>query len=201
MKILVGTNNKHKLSELQAIFNEEAPGKIQLVSPKETLDFPLDPEENGDTLEANAKIKAEEFHKASNLPSIADDTGLEIEALGGRPGVHSARFAGAQGDDAENRKKALRLMREVPDEQRNARFRTVICFAGAGGTYFIDGECRGKIIREERGSGGFGYDSIFVPDGFDKTFAELPPQTKNEISHRANAAKNFAEFLKEKFGE
>lgn len=199
MKILLGSNNIHKQRELQQIFDAEALGLVELVLPKDVLDEPLDVEESGDTLEKNAYLKAAAFFEASGLPTIADDTGLEIDALEGRPGVYSARFAGEECDDAKNRAKALGLLKEVPDGKRGAQFRTVVCFANEGGVSYVDGVVRGAIIREERGDGGFGYDSIFVPDGYEQTFAEIDAAEKNAISHRSNAAKNFIALLKKMY--
>ena len=195
MKILLGSNNKHKQDELQKIFDKKAPGQIKLLIPNDILDEELDVIEDGDTLKENAFKKAFAFNLKSGLPCIADDTGLEIDALNGKPGVHSARFSGVHGDDKANRLKALSLLQDTPDKKRTARFRTVICFYTKGKDYYVDGVCNGKIIHEERGTEGFGYDSIFVPDGFDKTFAEMDQADKNELSHRANAAKNFIDFI------
>ncbi len=198
MKILLASNNRHKQRELQAIFDENAPGLIDLVLPADVLDEKIDVIEDGDTLEANAMKKADEFYRTTGLPCIADDTGLEIDALNGAPGVHSARFAGEYGNDAANRKKALEQLEGVPIENRTARFRTVICFAGESGFEFVEGRCEGKIIDEERGKEGFGYDPIFVPESYDKTFAQMSPEEKNDISHRADAARNFVEILKKR---
>lgn len=199
MKILLGSNNRHKQRELQQIFDRHAPGLVELLMPGDILNESLDVVEDGTTLEENARKKAIAFNTASDMPAIADDTGLEIISLNGAPGVHSARFSGEYGNDKANRAKVLKLMADVPDAKRTARFRTVICFADGNNHFFVDGICRGFIGREERGSGGFGYDSLFFPDGYQKTFAEMPADEKNAISHRANAAVNFVRFLKKEY--
>ena len=196
MKILLASNNKHKQKEMQQIFDAEAPGKIELIIPDDIFDKRYNVEENADTLEGNAFLKAQAFFELAEMPVIADDTGLEIDALKGAPGVHSARYAGEHGDDEANRRKVLSLITGVPEERRGAQFRTVICFIETGEPIYVDGKCKGKIIEEERGSAGFGYDPIFIPEGYDKTFAEMPAEEKNKISHRANAALNLIKLLK-----
>ena len=168
--------------------------RIKILS--EVLDELFDVVEDGLTLEENAFKKASEYHNLTVLPCFADDTGLEIDALNGEPGVHSARFAGEHGNDAENRKKVLYLLSNFPIEKRTAQFRTVICFYDGSKPYFIEGICKGKINFDEKGTNGFGYDSIFIPDGSTKTFAEMNPFEKNEISHRGKAIRNFVQFLK-----
>ncbi len=194
MKLLIASNNKHKFSEIVKILNEKFPGKYEVLSPAD-LSIVLDVEENANTLEGNAKLKAEAFFEQAKIPVIADDTGLEIDALGGKPGVYSARFAGEDASDKDNRRKALKLLQDIPMHKRNARFRTVICYIDSNVKAFIDGKCEGKIIDEERGDEGFGYDRIFMPDGFNRTFAEMSADEKNEISHRGRAVKNFAVWL------
>ena len=199
MKICFGSNNQHKLKEISAIFKQHFADKLELVYPPDLLYYKLDPEETGVTLNENALIKAQEFFDATRLVTFADDTGLEIAALGGKPGVFSARFAGEDCSDAENRKKVLRLMKEVPSGERYARFRTVICFYDGKDMEYIEGRCEGKIITRELGENGFGYDSLFVPEGEDKTFAQMTDKEKNKISHRSIAVQNFIKFLKEKY--
>jgi len=146
----------------------------------------LDVVEDTDTLEGNAELKARAFFDKAQIPVIADDTGLEIDALDGRPGVYSARFAGEDVTYADNRRKALELLANIPDKKRTARFRTVICYFDGKRKEFIEGRCDGKIIFEDRGDAGFGYDQIFMPDGYDRTFAEMSADEKNAISHRNN---------------
>ncbi len=198
MRILFGSNNEHKAKEIRNIFKKSSLKNIEIVVPKD-LNINLDIEETGDTLEENAYLKSEGFYRASGLPSFADDTGLEIDALNGEPGVRSARFAGEESNDEKNRKKALRLLSEVPrDKPRTARFRTVICYIDENGANYSVGVCKGKIINKERGDNGFGYDPIFVPEGYDKTFAEMNQTEKNKISHRGRAINNFVKFLEKR---
>ncbi len=197
MKILLGSNNKHKQEEIQQIFDREIPGQVQLLLPAEVLENNIDPEETGTTFEENSLIKAKAFHEVSGMPAIADDTGLEIDALNGQPGVYSARFAGEHGNDAANRNKALELLDGTDDNQRTARFRTVICLVDMDIVRYAVGKCEGRIIREEKGRGGFGYDSLFVPLGHSRTFAEMSADEKNAISHRNNAAMNLVKILKD----
>ena len=196
MKLLIGTNNQHKVREINEILEREFPGKFEIVTPSAVLDNSIDIEEIGKTLEENAYLKSSEFYSLTKIPSISDDTGLEIEALNGEPGVNSARYSGEHGNDAENRKKVLNLLNTVPEEKRKARFRTVICYVVEGKVEYIEGICSGRIIEEERGTNGFGYDSIFVPDGFEKTFAEMTAEEKNKLSHRGKAVRNLVEFLR-----
>ncbi|HUH02204.1 MAG TPA: RdgB/HAM1 family non-canonical purine NTP pyrophosphatase, partial [Kofleriaceae bacterium] len=148
--------------------------------------------EDGDTFEANAIKKARAVSLATGLPALADDSGLEIDALGGAPGVHSARFAGGHGDDQQNNDKVLALLADVPDERRSGRFRSVLALADAAGplgeqVILAEGVCEGRILRERRGTGGFGYDPLFYLPELGATFAELGLGTKNDRSHRARA--------------
>lgn len=187
--LLISTRNPDKVREIHAIMTELP---LNLV----TLDrFPDSPDviEDCDTLDGNATKKAEELFAHTGTPTMADDTGLEVLALSGAPGVHSARFAGPNADSRANR---MRLLDELSGmDERRAQFRTVIAFAISSGTYLFEGICRGHIIEEERGEGGFGYDSLFVPDGYEQTFAEMSPEEKNKISHRARALNIFASYL------
>ncbi len=189
--ILVASNNPHKVREMAAILHRLLGDAIRLITPQE-LGIAIDVEETGDTLETNAYLKAIAFHNATGLPVLADDTGLEVDALGGAPGVHTARYAGAAQHDAANRQKLLTQLAGVPLHQRTAQFRTVICYVDRLRIFFAEGICRGWITEAERGHGGFGYDPIFQPEGFEKTFAELPPEEKNRISHRRRALEHFA---------
>lgn len=195
MTILIATNNQHKKIEIQNILLGLNLNNIQLVTP-ESLGILIDVEETSDTLEGNAKLKAQAFSAISGLPVIADDTGLEIDFLDGQPGVYSARFAGEDGNDTLNRTKVLKLLQNVPESERSARFRTVICFIHNHKIDFIEGLCLGKIADEEKGSNGFGYDPIFIPEDSKKSFAEMAPEEKNQISHRSRAIEKFAELLK-----
>ena len=188
MKIVVATRNRHKLDEIRAIL-----GVPDLLS---AFDFPNVPDvvEDGATFEANAIKKAVALARATGLRALADDSGLEVDALGGAPGVYSARYAGEPANHARNNEKLLHAMAGRTD--RTARFRCVLALAGPDGSvHVVDGRCEGRIIDELRGTEGFGYDPLFVPDGFDKTFAELSSEEKNRISHRGRAlAKACAEW-------
>lgn len=187
--VVISTRNKHKLEEIHAIMTNLPVKFLSLDA------FPGAPEvdEDQNTLEGNAAKKAEILFKVTGHSTIADDTGLEVIALDDAPGVHSARFAGPNCDDRDNRVKLLQMLQGAND--RRARFRTVIAFASRSGTYFFEGVCNGSIAKEERGSFGFGYDSLFIPDGFTTTFAEMAASEKNEISHRSRALKRFAMYF------
>jgi XTP/dITP diphosphohydrolase len=188
MKIVFATNNQHKLMEISDLLgNSFTLLNLKDVNIKEEIpeDFP--------TLEGNALFKARYIHKATGMNAFADDTGLEIEALGGSPGVHSARFAGVHKDFSANTEKVLKLMKDKTN--RSAKFRTVIALILDGSEYLFEGMVSGKIIDEKRGTGGFGYDPIFVPDGKPLTFAEMSLSEKNNISHRALAFKKLKLFL------
>ncbi|MBP8966485.1 MAG: non-canonical purine NTP diphosphatase [Paludibacteraceae bacterium] len=187
-KLVFATNNLHKLQEVKAILD----GKVQIQSLSEIGCLDEIPE-TADTLEGNALLKAKFVYDRFQLDCFADDTGLEIEALGGEPGVFSARYAGLEHDSYKNRMKVLRLMEQQTN--RKAQFRTVIALILQGKEYLFEGKVEGVITREPRGEGGFGYDSIFVPNGYEQTFAELSAEQKNQISHRAHAVKKFADFI------
>jgi XTP/dITP diphosphohydrolase len=182
MKLLIATRNRHKLDEIRAILN--MPG-LDLVS---CVDYPQVPEvvEDGDTLEQNAIKKAQELAAATGLWTLADDTGLEVDALSGAPGVISARYAGEPSDAAANISRLLSELESV--DERRARFRTVIALSSPSGeTRTVDGVCEGTITKKPRGDHGFGYDPVFLPEESDETFAELTADAKNRISHRARA--------------
>ncbi len=184
-KLLIATNNPGKVREYEELL---ADLPIEIAFPaQEGLD--LDVEESGDTFEANARIKAMAFARASGRPTLADDSGLEVDALGGAPGVHSARYAGPEADDVDRYRKLLTALADVPEGRRSARFRCVVALALPDGpVYTAEGTCEGRIGFEPRGEHGFGYDPVFVVEGYGgQTLAELPPDVKNEISHRARA--------------
>lgn len=187
-KIIFATNNDHKLKEINHILGNSFT-LLSLNDINITGDIP----EDFPTLEGNALFKAKYIHLATALDVFADDTGLEIEALNGAPGVHSARFAGEQKDFRANTKKVLHLMDGIMN--RNARFRTVIALIMSGKEYIFEGIVSGKIGIEERGTGGFGYDPIFIPDGEKLTFAEMSLNEKSRISHRARAFEKLKLFL------
>jgi len=187
--VVISTRNRHKLEEIHAIMTNLPVNLLSLDS------FPTAPEveEDQETLEGNATKKAETLFSFTGYPTIADDTGLEVLALSGAPGVHSARFAGPNSNDMDNRSKLLNALNQV--NERRARFRTVIAFTSSNGTFLFEGVCSGKIVTEERGSHGFGYDSLFVPDGYTTTFAEMSATEKNIISHRSKALQQFSSYF------
>ena len=206
MKIVFATNNQHKLSEIRQILGD----KVEVLSLKD-IGCDVDIPETGTTLEANALQKAQYVYDHYHIDCFADDTGLEVEALNGAPGVYSARYASmasytsntsqtsstsspASHDSEAN---MARLLKELAENNnRKARFRTVIALILQGEVHQFEGIVNGKITREKSGAEGFGYDPIFQPDGYDKTFAELGMDIKNQISHRARATMKLCEFLK-----
>ena len=187
-KLVFATHNAHKVDEVRAIL----PASVELVGPA-ALGCHDEIPETGDTLRDNALQKVQYIHDRFGIDCFADDTGLEVEALDGAPGVYSARYAGEPADFAKNRAKLLSALAGISN--RRAQFRTVVSLILNDKTYFFEGIVKGRIIAEERGVGGFGYDSVFVPDGYDKTFAELPAAVKNSISHRARAMEQLNNFL------
>lgn len=191
MKILIATHNKHKLSEMARILE---PMGYEVVTDTD-LGFVLtEAEENGSTFLENARIKAESGCKESGIPCIADDSGLCVDALGGEPGVFSARYSGEHGDDKANNEKLLFNLKDVPDEKRTARFMCSICVSFPDGSEITaEGACEGKIGYEYRGNNGFGYDPLFMVG--DKSFAELSAEEKDAVSHRGNALKKLEKLL------
>lgn len=187
-KLVFVTNNKHKLAEIYAMLNN----KIQISSLKD-INCDVNIPETGNTIAENALLKAEYVYKNYQLNCFADDTGLEIEAIDGAPGVYSARYAGIDQNSEANVKKVLAELKGK--KNRDAQFRTVISLIIDGKETLFEGIIKGKIIEEKRGNSGFGYDPIFMPDGYDKTFAELGEEVKNKISHRALAIKQLCKFL------
>lgn len=188
-KLVVATNNAHKLEEIAAILGDE----MELLSLKD-INCHADIPETADTLEGNARQKALYIYENYGMDCFADDTGLEVDALNGAPGVFSARYAGDGHDSEANMQKLLKELEGK--ENRNAQFRTAICLIIEGKEYLFEGIVKGKIIEEKRGGAGFGYDPIFVPEGHDQTFAELGNDIKNTISHRARAVEKLCKFLK-----
>ena len=182
MKLLIATRNRHKLAEIRAIL--AVPG-WELVGADEVPGLP-EVEEDAPTFEGNASKKARTLALAGRCWALADDSGLEVDALHGAPGVTSAHYAGPQADTPANNAKLLAALQGVTD--RRARFRCVLALAAPDGRVrTVDGRCEGRILAAPRGAQGFGYDPLFVPDGREQTFAELPPEVKNRISHRARA--------------
>ena len=191
MKLYFATRNQGKVAELRELVADLG---VQVLSLDEAERDVPEVVEDGDTFEANASKKALEVSTALGAPALADDSGLEVDALDGRPGVHSARFAGSHGDDEANNDKLLEAMADVEDDRRGARFVSVLALADVTGALGGDvltarGECPGTILRERRGTGGFGYDSLFYVAELGATFAELGVGTKNQQSHRARAMK------------
>jgi XTP/dITP diphosphohydrolase len=188
MKIVFATNNAHKLSEVKAVLGDG----YELVTLKEvgiTEDIP----ETGDTLDENASLKARYVYERTGLDCFADDTGLEVEALGGAPGVHSARYATDGHDFAANNRKLLKELDGVTN--REARFRTVISLIASGEEIQVEGVVNGVIALSESGSEGFGYDPLFIPEGKSVTFAEMSADEKNSISHRGRAVAELVKVL------
>ncbi len=191
-RLLLATGNKHKLDELKSLF-QDLP--YELVSPSEIgIDTRVD--ESGSSFEENARLKAVAFAASSHLLSLADDSGLEVDALGGEPGVLSARYAGIDATDAKRIDFLLSRLKGIPEGKRRATFRCVIAIAKPeGNVHLFTGECRGIIAFKPGGKGGFGYDPIFYLPQLSKTMAELPQKEKNGISHRGRAAAKAHSFL------
>ena len=194
MKLIFGTSNRGKLREASEILGPD----FQLACPAD-MGITEDVEETGETLEANSILKAEHIFDITHCACFADDTGLEVDALGGAPGVHSARYAGEGHDFAANRRKLLEAMKDVPDELRTARFRCVVTLILEDGQkHFFNGVVEGRIARCETGTNGFGYDAVFIPVAFPRySMAELSDELKNSISHRGMSLRLMAAWLKE----
>jgi XTP/dITP diphosphohydrolase len=195
-KIILATTNKKKIGEIRSIL-KDLPVEWHTLA-----EFPAMPavEEDGETFAANALKKARTIYHGTNVTALADDSGLEIDALDGRPGVFSARYAGEHHNDKKNNDKVLTELRSIPDKKRMARFHCVVALVGKDslGNYFektFDGLCEGLIIDAPRGTQGFGYDPIFLVPAYGKTFAELGPEIKNEISHRGRALAVFKQWM------
>ena len=191
MQIVFATNNAHKLSEIRQILGH----KIEVLSLSD-IGCHDDIPETGTTLEANALQKARYIRDKYGYDCFADDTGLEVDALGGEPGIYSARYAGGEGHDSEANMQKL-LQKLDGEDNRVARFRTVIALLQGNEQKLFEGIVNGTITREKSGAEGFGYDPIFMPDGYDQTFAELGMDIKNRISHRARATAQLAAYLLE----
>lgn len=188
--------NEGKLREYDRLLAEVPGLELETMA---SLPEPVNVVEDSDTFLGNALKKATEIARVAGMPCLADDSGLEVDPLEGRPGVYSARYAGEGATDAENNAKLLDELSGTPDDLRTARFRCAIVFVDEDGRELAtaEGACEGRIGREQKGTHGFGYDPLFVPDGYTQTMAELGPETKNEISHRAKAAAKLVPLLRE----
>ena len=193
--LLIGTNNAHKVTELRRILGE---ADVTLLTPADA-GIEIEVEETGETFEENARLKARAFCVASGLPSLADDSGIEVDALGGRPGVRSARYGGDGLDDADRTQLLLDELADVPEEQRTCRYCVVLVLARPDGSEVIaDGACEGRAAYAPVGENGFGYDPIFYVPRFGRTMAQLDPAEKDAISHRGQAARRMAGLLRER---
>jgi XTP/dITP diphosphohydrolase len=196
MRILIATMNEGKLREYERLLADLPGLELETMA---SLPKPVGVVEDRDTFRGNAIKKATEIAAVAGMPCLADDSGLEVDALGARPGVYSARYAGESATDAENNLKLLDELSGTANELRTARFRCAIVIVDGSGVELAtaEGACEGRIGREPRGTHGFGYDPLFVPDGYTETMAELGPETKNEISHRARAAAKLVPLLRQ----
>jgi XTP/dITP diphosphohydrolase len=196
MRILLATMNAGKLREYERLLADVPGLELETMA---RLPQPLEIVEDQEAFMGNARKKATEAAAVAAIPCLADDSGLEVDALGGRPGVRSARYAGEGATDAGNNAKLLDALRDVPEPERKARFRCAIAVVDADGRELalVEGTCEGRIAAAPRGAHGFGYDPVFVPDGFTQTLAELGPETKNRISHRAQAAAKLVPLLRQ----
>lgn len=193
MQLVLSTDNAHKLAEIRSIL---APLGCEVLTKSEVGAGALEVIEDAPDLDGNAMKKARALHALTRLAVLADDTGLFVDALDGEPGVHSARYA-SEHDDAANREKLLRKLADTPDDKRTAYFETVLAYIDASGVEtVVRGRVDGTITRDERGSHGFGYDSLFLPVGEEKTFAEMNDDEKNALSHRRRALDALAAFLR-----
>ena len=195
-KLLLATRNKGKIEEFRRILEEIAPGEIELVGLDQFPDL-ADVEETGATFEENALLKARQMSEATGLPAIADDSGLCVDALGGDPGLFSARWSGVHGDDEANLRKVLDQVKDVPDADRTAYF---ICVAALvlvdGGSHFEEGRFYGRLLHHPVGENGFGYDPIFCPDGYSISSAQMSASDKDAISHRGKALRAIAPHVR-----
>jgi XTP/dITP diphosphohydrolase len=190
-KIFIASKNQGKVKEIKSILSGF---NIEFFSLIDSPNIP-DIEETGTTFEENAFIKAKAVYDKVQIPVLADDSGLEVDYLGGVPGVYSARYAGKNATDAQNCKKLLVELDGVESKNRTARFKCILVLYDGVSKRFFEGACEGNIITSPRGTGGFGYDPLFVPEGYEKTFAELDLSTKNKISHRGKALASLKKFL------
>ncbi|MCB0665918.1 MAG: RdgB/HAM1 family non-canonical purine NTP pyrophosphatase [Saprospiraceae bacterium] len=194
--LIFATGNKNKITEINEIFIRTYPDMEIVIKGLDVLNFKEEIPETTDTISGNAIQKATYIHERFKVNCFAEDTGLEIAFLEGKPGVHSARYAGEQRSDDDNIDMVLDQMSGTED--RTARFKTVIALIYSGETYLFEGICNGTISRERRGKGGFGYDPIFIPDGYKLSFGQMPTIEKNKISHRNKALQKMLSFFKDK---
>ena len=195
MEIIAATQNKHKISEINAITSKLG---MNVISRKDAGVPDFEIEENGITFEENSYVKAKTILEYTGKPTIADDSGLEVDYLNGAPGVYSARYASVEGDngDSANNKKLLEELKDVPKEKRTGRFVSVITLVYPDGRKIVArGVCEGMIATEQMGDNGFGYDPLFIPDGYDQSYAQIGAEEKNRISHRAKALEKLRELL------
>jgi XTP/dITP diphosphohydrolase len=195
VELLVASRNHKKLAELRRVLDAAGISGLTLLSLDDVAPFDEAPE-TGATFEDNAVAKARDAFRATGLASVADDSGLEVDALNGMPGVLSARWAGVHGEDAANTALLLAQLRDVPDERRAGAFVSACALVSSAGETVVRGTWRGSIAREAKGDGGFGYDPVFVPEGSSRTAAELTPQEKDAASHRGRALALLAPALK-----
>lgn len=199
MRMVVASQNEHKIREIKEITERFG---FEVVSRKDAGVPDVEIEETGTTFEENSYIKAYEIMKLCGEVTIADDSGIEADCLDGAPGVYSARYAGIDGDDEANNRKLVEMIKDFPYEERTGRFVSVItCVWPDGRKIVARGTVEGHIVLEEKGENGFGYDPLFVPEGFDITFGQFDPQAKNEISHRGRALESLSEQLEGLLGK
>ncbi|EHO12528.1 non-canonical purine NTP diphosphatase [Myroides odoratimimus] len=191
MKLVFASNNKNKIKEIR----NQLPDTIEILS-LEDIGCNIDIPETADTIEGNAKLKADFVKRHYGYDCFADDSGLEVDALNGAPGIYSARYAGEQKNDNDNIDKLLQVLQK--EENRKANFKTVICLNLHTETYYFTGIIDGQLLRERQGTEGFGYDPIFVADGMNQSFAEIDINAKNAISHRGKAVRQLVDFLSKK---
>jgi len=194
LQIVLATHNRGKMKEISSILAHLPVNLLTLDDFPQIGEIP----ETGETLKENAFIKAETVHQKTRLPALADDTGLEVDALDGAPGVHSSRYDGETATFEDNCRKMMQEMDGIPAEERTARFHTVIAFVSNSGNEWTEGMVEGRILEKKRGDGGFGYDPLFYYPPLKKTFAELNSEQKNNISHRGKALRNFCQILEKR---
>jgi len=194
LQIILATHNRGKMKEMSSILAHLPVTLLTLDDFPQIGEIP----ETGETLKENAFIKAETVHQKTGLPALADDTGLEVDALDGAPGVHSSRYDGETATFEDNCRKMMQEMDGIPAEERTARFHTVIAFVSDSGNEWTEGMVEGRILEKKQGDGGFGYDPLFYYPPLKKTFAELNSEQKNNISHRGKALRNFCQILEKR---